>query len=99
MLKTLFSFISSMMGGDTNFDDPDIDIYDPFDINHPEWDGDQNDSMDSINTLHLPSLVKFGSTTEFPDGTQIDNPYTDAQGYVYKTKEDWINGTNKHQYE
>lgn len=40
--------------------------------------------------------VKFGQTIEFPDGTHVDDAHTDAQGYIYKSRQDWIDGTNKH---
>jgi hypothetical protein len=50
---------------------------------------------DGTSTIHHGDLT-FGKTTEFPDGTHIENPHTDALGYIYKTKEDWVNGTNKH---
>ncbi|NIB30500.1 hypothetical protein HBB16_00175 [Pseudonocardia sp. MCCB 268] len=36
-------------------------------------------------------------TVEFPDGTHVENPHTDALGYyVYKTHDDYVGGTDKH---
>lgn len=40
--------------------------------------------------------VLFGSTVEFPDGTTVDNPNTDAQGNLYPTRGDYLAGTNAH---
>jgi hypothetical protein len=36
---------------------------------------------------------KTGVAT-FPDGTTVTNPYTDAAGQVYKSREDWLKGQN-----
>lgn len=51
---------------------------------------------DATASAARPPSLQFGSTVEFPDGTQIDNPHQDHLGYVYKTTGDWINGTDRH---
>jgi hypothetical protein len=45
--------------------------------------------------------VQFGSTpgavvAEFPDGTTVENPNTDAQGQKYKTPGDYYKGKDPH---
>ena len=33
---------------------------------------------------------------EFPDGKTVEDPYTDALGYVYPDRQSYIDGVNKH---
>lgn len=73
--------------------DADADSY-----NDPVASGDAIDlskAPDPLATADVPP-VRFGQTVEFPDGTKVENPHTDALGYVYKNKDDWIGGENKH---
>lgn len=37
------------------------------------------------------------STVEFPDGTEITDPYTDASGQVYETHDDYIEGSDPYE--
>lgn len=38
-----------------------------------------------------------GDTVEFPDGTTVTDPPTDAQGQVYKTEYDYLHGNDPYQ--
>jgi hypothetical protein len=53
--------------------------------------GESSTTGTSSTTDHTPS-----QTTEFPDGTKIDNPKTDALGYQYPDSRSYIDGVNKH---
>lgn len=63
---------------------PDLDA--PIDLSAPP---------DPLTTPDVPP-VSFGSTVEFPDGKTVDDPYTDALGYVYPDRQSYIDGVNKH---
>lgn len=59
--------------------------------------GDTDFDIDHDYT-HLSSAgeLHFGQTVEFPDGTQVDDPNQDSQGYVYPSRRDYLDGTNPH---
>ncbi len=58
----------------------------------------EGDAADGAVTTHAPAgEVMFGggdSTVQFPDGSTVTNPNTDAQGQVYPSRGDYLQGTN-----
>ena len=70
--------------------------------------GDTVDVIDHAQSLHdhvVAFHLHFGSadtgtydpsssTATFPDGTVVTNPYQDASRQIYKTTDNWVNGSN-----
>ena len=38
-----------------------------------------------------------GGTVNFPDGSQVHDPYQDNLGYVYENHDDYVHGENQHE--
>ncbi len=78
-------------------DDLDAGDADGLDAGAPDLDApiDLSAPPDPLTTPDVPP-VTFGSTVEFPDGKTVEDPYTDALGYVYPDHQSYIDGVNKH---
>ncbi|MBD2462357.1 hypothetical protein H6G89_15020 [Oscillatoria sp. FACHB-1407] len=108
MLRSFMSLVGAIMG------EHDHDVHDDFDVHDdtfhdiPEHDVDTDYDISSLHPQVSPS---FGSSSDtgtydpvsgtatFPDGTVVTNPYQDAHGQVYKTREDWVNAQDPHTVE
>lgn len=67
-------------------------------LDAPVLDGNGLDLAQPPDPLDTPDVapVTFGSTVEFPDGSQVVNPHTDHLDYVYPDRESYEAGENKH---
>lgn len=107
MLRSFMSLVEAIMGHNPNADD-DFGAHD--DVYHDI--PDHNIDVDyNVSPLHPQISPRFGSSSDtgtydpdsgtatFPDGTVVTNPYQDAQGQVYETKDNWVNGQDPYTVE
>jgi hypothetical protein len=79
---------------DTDFDD--TSSYDDTTADDASSADDSASYDDSAETSDTDS-ESASTNVEFPDGTTQTDPYTDAQGQVYETHDDYIDGTEPHE--
>ncbi|EKU98729.1 hypothetical protein Lepto7375DRAFT_8041 [Leptolyngbya sp. PCC 7375] len=107
MLRSLISIIGALVGNDDSFVDYD-DTPDDMSLDLDDYDIVSGDNL-NLHPTHVN--ITFGSSADtgtydpntgeatFPDGTTAQDPYQDSYGQIYKTKDDWVNGTNPYEQE
>lgn len=110
MLRSFMSLLGAITGGhdhdfhDDHYDLPD-DHYDPHDHDiEPDYNANLLNPHPQVEQSfgHSPNTGTYdpdSETATFPDGDVVEKPYQDAQGQVYKTREDWVNGQDPYTIE
>lgn len=83
---------------DDLLDDADADVADAEPAAFPgvAADGTFDIEQPPDPFVSADATVRFGGTVSFEDGTTVENPYTDAQGQVYKDRDSYIHGVDPH---